>query len=175
MAISLIGQFETAQKNDQKELQAIITRFEPLLQKYARHLEYEDGKSDLIIFMIKFVKLVNLNKFEVDAQLVAYLGVSAKHEFYRLVNKYRKRLYSEQPTEHNDLERLQQNANIDTNGDFTLDISCSERFTKKEQSVLYLHYVLDYSIAEIAAMHNISRQAVNQLKNRALRKIKSDY
>lgn len=175
MATSLIEQFSAAQQNNQMELQALIKQFEPLLQKYAYQLEYEDGKSDLVVFMIKFIQTVNLNKFEADAQLTAYLKVSVKHEFYHLLKKYRKRLYSEQPTEHKDLEKLQQNATIDANSDFNIDISWPKKFTKKEQDILYLHYGLDYSIAEIATMQHISRQAVNQLKNRALKKIKGEF
>ena len=43
---------------------------------------------------------------------------------------------------------------------------------KKESRVIYLVYVQGYSTAEIAKANHKSRQAVNQLKQRALRKIR---
>lgn len=174
MAISLRKQFWAAQQNNQEALQDIIIQFNPLLQKYASQLDYEDGRNDLVVFMINFIKHINLHRFEADAQLTAYLEVSVRHEFYRLAKKHQKLIQSEQLTENKDIEKLQQSFTIDTECDFVIDVCRSDRFTQKERNVLYLHYVLDYSIAEIATAYRISRQAVNQLKNRAIKKMQNE-
>lgn len=47
--------------------------------------------------------------------------------------------------------------------------------TPKEGQVLYLHYIMDYPIADIAAILDVSRQAVNQEKNRAIKKIQEKF
>ena len=47
--------------------------------------------------------------------------------------------------------------------------------TKKEAYIMKLLYVYYLSVSEVADYMKISRQAVNQSKNRALKKIKELY
>ena len=51
----------------------------------------------------------------------------------------------------------------------------SDSLSKREQQILYLIYEQGYSIAEIADMFKVSRQAINQAKKRAIEKIKKCY
>ncbi|MFU7517667.1 sigma-70 family RNA polymerase sigma factor [Clostridium sp. HCS.1] len=49
------------------------------------------------------------------------------------------------------------------------------KLSKKEYKIMKLLYINNLSISEIANLMKISRQAVNQCKNRALNKIRSIY
>ncbi|OYO91836.1 hypothetical protein CG709_12665 [Lachnotalea glycerini] len=53
--------------------------------------------------------------------------------------------------------------------------SLQDFLTAPEISIIELVYYYGFSVNDIANFYGISRQAVNQMKNRALRKLKKDY
>ncbi|WP_407697178.1 sigma factor-like helix-turn-helix DNA-binding protein [Schinkia azotoformans] len=56
---------------------------------------------------------------------------------------------------------------------FNLDLTGIDHvLTKLELSIIKKYYLLNYTVTEIASIYGISRQAVNQTKNRALKKLK---
>ena len=55
--------------------------------------------------------------------------------------------------------------------DILIEFGMEQLLSREEGEVLYLVYVKGYSAAEIARRWNKSRQAVNQLKKRALQKM----
>ena len=59
------------------------------------------------------------------------------------------------------------------NHNLVIDYNTQNILNANENRVIYLSYVEGYSTAEIARMSNRTRQAVNQLKHRALDKLKA--
>ena len=47
------------------------------------------------------------------------------------------------------------------------------RLTKKERETIILLYYYGFSVEEIGTLHGVSRQAVNQTKNRALERLRN--
>lgn len=169
MTTDLKRRFRRAQNGYQEDFEIIVDKFQPLIKKYAGKLEQEDAFNELMLFLCQFVQKVELDKFECDAQLKAYLNKSIKCEANRLLK----------------LENLKQSKEvlIEDNKDGGIYIYHSifdevinklwaiDTLTKKEYQLLYLHYAMGYSVAEIAAIYHVSRQAINQMKNRALKKV----
>lgn len=174
MEISLLHTFEAAQQGEENEILFIIEKFNPLLSKYAGRLSAEDGKNELIFFLLAFIKKADLTKFQFDAQLIAYLEQSVVHEYIRLSKKYDKTNQHEQLLGDENINAEVQDFALASDSNLFVS-SCFQKLNDKEQRVLYLHYVLEYSIAEIAELCQVSRQAVNQLKNRAVKKISSEF
>ena len=59
------------------------------------------------------------------------------------------------------------------NHNLVMDDNTQNILNANENRVIYLSYVEGYSTAESARMSNQTRQAVNQLKHRALDKLKA--
>ena len=70
---------------------------------------------------------------------------------------------------------IEQLAASDDNDDISAFFPTNSKLSEHEQTILRLFFVDDYSIEEIAQQLGVSRQAVNQAKNRALGKIRKAY
>lgn len=68
----LIDLFSNAQQGSTEDVDAILLRFKPIIQKYGQRLHDEDYNEELNVFVINFIKTVDLRKFERDPQLVNY-------------------------------------------------------------------------------------------------------
>lgn len=92
---SLITTFSYAQHGSTENMEEILTKFDPLIHsvcKFEHELNYVDCKDELTIFVIKFVKGIDLSKFESDYQLIAYFKKSIEHEGARIFKKISKYL-----------------------------------------------------------------------------------
>lgn len=49
-----------AQQGDEEAMLELIKRFQPLIRKYARKLEYDDAYEDCLLFFIELVKTMDL-------------------------------------------------------------------------------------------------------------------
>lgn len=48
-----------AQLGNQEAMLELINRFQPLLKKYARKMEYDDAYEDCVLFFIELIKKIN--------------------------------------------------------------------------------------------------------------------
>lgn len=67
---------------------------------------------------------------------------------------------------------LESSSNADKGDDISFYFPAGNTLSEREQTILRMFYREQYTIEEIAKQLNISRQAVNQAKNRALGKIR---
>lgn len=165
-----------AQKADEDDMMGLIHKFDPLFRKYAVKLHYEDAYEDIILYFIELIKFMNLNRLnsQKDEVIISYINTS-------VINFYKKRvrqlIEAKKEVVLSDLTQEQafyvevQSAKTDKANVF-IEFGIRELLSAKEYQIIYLVYIEGYSTAEIARRLHRSRQAVNQLKQRALRKIK---
>ncbi|AWZ50066.1 hypothetical protein C3495_14580 (plasmid) [Clostridiaceae bacterium 14S0207] len=152
---------------DESSLLELIDRFKPIILKYKWDSKYIDMESELNLFLLELVEKIPIEKekFKEDKYIISYIKTSLKNKYIE-VNK--KNYYKDK-------------VNIDQ----ILNLSCFyndidaivmrtilRRLTPNERNIIILKFYKMYSDVEIAEMFNISRQAINRTKRRALKKLK---
>lgn len=164
-------------KTDEKEMMELINKFNPLLKKYAAKLNYEDAYSDILLYFIELIKSFNLNHISClkDAAAVSYINVSIKNFYCKKLQKIikmKKEIVLSSLTEEQKYYAEAQLAKEDKE-DIFVKVDIQKMLSRNEYRIIYLIYVEGYTAAEIAETSGRTRQAVNQFKHRALRKIKN--
>ena len=109
------------------------------------------------------------NKFEDDRIIFAYISKALKYEYIKLSKKNDKIKNSE----------VELNLEIEIGyeefeSEFEV-LNLFEVLTEKETYIMKLIYINYLSISEVADYMGVSRQAINQAKNRAISKLKKGY
>lgn len=78
---------QNAQKNNEEDMLVLIEKFNPLMVKYARKLNYEDAYNDIVLCFITLIKSQNLCKLanKADNIIVTYINHS-------IINFYNKKI-----------------------------------------------------------------------------------
>ena len=166
----------SVQSNDQNAMTELIERFQPLLKKYAAKLNYEDAYEDLMLYYIGLIKSLNLEKLicTKDEIIVSYINVSIKNYYKKTITKiikYKNEVVLSDLTEEQ-MYYVDAKSATEDETDLFVEFGLREVLNDNECQVIYQLYIEGYTTAEIARLSSKSRQAVNQLKNRALNKIK---
>ena len=164
---------------DEEAYVELIARFDKFLKKYAKLLDYEDAYRDLLVFYLELVNKLHNNNAVIfpknDGRIVNYITTALKHHYIALSR--------------------QKHAHIETNfSDFDLDyFTALERIpspqiddtfhelipnkalSQWENQVVMLVFQYGYKVSEIAQITGKSRQAVNQAKKRALKKLSKEF
>ena len=168
----LSSQVYSALENSQVMLD-LIKKFDPLLKKYGRKLEMEDGYEEMQLEFIELIHKINakphLNLSE--GAMVNYIVSSIKNSFYKLLREKKKQL---QPSISFDELTDKSKYQLISKNEMPPYIILSRTLNRKEILILRLCFEYGYSSAEIARHLHVTRQNINQIKKRALRKIKSD-
>lgn len=154
----------------------LLEMFEKLLKKYARQLGTEDAYEDLRLYFFELITKLKGKDIcsDNDGYIVSYIAKSLKNQ-YILMSKQRN-TYKVDPFSDISEEQMiyiEQLAASDDQADISIYFPSYNKLTEKEETILHLFFVNEYSIEVIAKHLNISRQAVNQAKNRALNKIRN--
>lgn len=167
---SLLNLVSKAQNGNETAMLSIIIRFEPLIKKLSRELNYEEAQTDLIIFIIELTRKIPRDKFNNndEGQLVNYIHKSLTNRKFYLFRKYVKGTPEKIPL---DETRIGCESMIDKLDDKIFLEELLRKLSTLQKQILTLKYLYGYSNIEIANKLNISRQAVNQAKNRAMNKI----
>ena len=168
---------EKAKNGDEDAMMELIRKFGSLLHKYANKLEYEDAYQDYVLYFIELVKSGSLEnlKDKNDGAVISYINICVQNYYKKKIQVIIK---SKKEALISDLSEEQQyyidvlTARSD-NHNPVMDYNTQNILNANENRVIYLSYVEGYSTAEIARMSNRTRQAVNQLKHRALDKLKA--
>lgn len=165
-----------AQQGDEKAMLELINRFQPLLKKYAKKLGYDDAYEDCLLFFIELVKTMDLKRVNTlnDQAVVSYIKVSVTH-FYgkmirRILQEGREIAFSELTEEQRYYIEAKSAKQDEQN--FFMELGLDRLLNPYEKTILYLVYAKGYTTAEIARKYHKSRQSVNQLKMRILKKIR---
>ncbi len=90
MTNNLYTYVKNAKLGNKSSMEYLINKFEPLINKYSyRLMEPEDGKSELILKLIRLVKKVPLDKqcFKEDKYIISYIKISLKRQYIYLYQK----------------------------------------------------------------------------------------
>lgn len=164
-----------SQKGDSSATLKLIEKFDPLLKKYAYKLYYEDAYNDLLFDYIKFLHNIPLKRMRDTSEgtVVSYICKSIHSSYIKRLIEIKKRYdvvpYSSLSDSELYYAEVKSSAYDTYSGLELTGMECV--LTKSELSIIKMIYLLEYSVSETACFYGISRQAVNQTKNRALQKL----
>lgn len=158
------------QNGNKEALLVIIEKFNPLIQKYKRKLNYEESETDLIIALIEIVLSLQLSNFSscTDGILIKFIYHSIRN---KSVDLFRKFILKKKTEVELDFDIV--DASIEDYLNNKLFIKeLLEHLSSKQKFIIIEKYFKCCSDSEIAKNFNISRQAINKSKNEALKKLK---
>lgn len=175
----IIDDIMKIQSGDNEMTLKLIEKFNPILKKYAYSLHYEDAYDDLLVDFIEL--LFNLSPEKIknkdDGCIISYLTTSIHNSYVKKLIKMKQLrnfiIYSDlSEKELYYIDSL--TATNDSYRNTDLDL-LKKILTNPEFLIIKMIFYAGYSVSETANAIGITRQAVNQMKNRALKKIKKVY
>ena len=157
----------------------LINKFNPLLKKYEYKLFYEDAYNDLLVDFIELIHTIKLDHMRNrdEGSLISYISKTI-YDSYIKRSMYLKKNHnlvfysdlSDRKSEYVEAE----SATTDTY--FTKELfDLNKVMTKSEIAITKMLYMQGYTVKEVASDLGITRQAVNQMKKRILKKLKNLY
>lgn len=164
---------ECSMKGDKECMLEIINKFKPLIRKYSRKLNYDGSDSDLIICLLETINSIPVNNLEMqkDERIIGYINASIKHKYIYLSKKYTHIINSETELDTDILGE----ACEDISENLIFINNLVDKLPKLQQEIIKQIYFKGKSVNDMAKQLNISRQAVNKAKNRALKNLKDRY
>lgn len=155
---------------DKEALNQIINRFKGTIKKFSTQLGYEEAETDLIIGLIETIGKMKLSKLESKNE-----GVITNYIYNSIKNKrtelYRKHVIGVHEELEINLEITEDKSNYQIEDKiFMTDLL--DLLTDIQKIILVEKFMKGYSYTEIANKLQISRQAVNKAKNKALERLK---
>ena len=164
-----------AQSGSQEDMLFIIQKFEPQLKHYSRRL-HSDAQSELTLRFIETIHAMNLDSLrsQGDGTIVAYLAQSVRNAYISLL-PFKKTV--EPPVSWEELTEAQLLGLVAPIRerevlDFSELLDTCPELTKKERKVLTLIYLHGYTSVDIARIVHTTKQNINQVKMRALKKLR---
>ncbi len=160
-------------RNHNSEIFSLILRaFRRLINHYALLLKSEDDRQELNLFFVELLFSIDTDKFNSDNSkgLSRYIAVCIRNKFIELSKKKQKYL--------SDNIRFCEDCYMASDDNFELKLEMSQLLdflSDKQKQVIFCKYYCNYSDNEISEIMGISRQAVNQIKNRALNVLRILY
>ncbi len=162
---------DVKKNNKDESMLDILAIFDNIINKYSRKLNGEDTKQDLYVFLIKLIN--NIDELSIvnyeDKQVLSYFSKSLKNEYIRLSKKNDRRKKNE---DYNCEDRVWGYNFIESNIEVVDSIKNLNNYEKKIIKMVVLN---GYSVSEVAKKTGKSRQAISQVKNRAISKLKKVY
>lgn len=162
---------DVKKNNKDESMLDILAIFDNIINKYSRKLNGEDTKQDLYVFLIKLIN--NIDELSIvnyeDKQVLSYFSKSLKNEYIRLSKKNDRRKNNE---DYNCEDRVWGYNFIESNIEVVDSIKNLNNYEKKIIKMVVLN---GYSVSEVAKKTGKSRQAISQVKNRAISKLKNVY
>ena len=167
-----------AKENDENAMLEIIEKFQPLINKYYRSSYYnEDIKSSLELKLIEIIKIeINLNNLRDNNEgtIVNYITSCLYHHYLAVCGKNDMKSKNEIGCENDTLIDLFDARKFASDGkieDNLLFEALKDILTEREFKCVYYIVFMGYTAEELAKKLNITKQACNQCKKRAFKKI----
>lgn len=159
---------EKFKNQDMGVFETLYDEFKKLIMFYSVKLYYDDAASDLTLFLIELFYQIDLRKFESDdsVSLKKYIAAAIRNQYILLSQQ--RAIYQKMSNKLYDSIDEYQPAFEER----VSLIECINILSEKQKMIIIYRYIYGYTNFEISALMGISRQAVNQLKNRALLTLK---
>lgn len=180
---SINASIDAAQQGDKKALTAICRQYEGLIHKYAHvsAVKCESSEIESHLWEI-FIRAVKEYKLDGDIPFSGFVKSRIRYGQYNAFRKLRKQWQQEifmmnSPTDGEDHtmtfeDILSPSDSTETvaliNADKRAVARAFKRLMPEQQKLLYAYYIKGISLAQLAKKYGISRQAMQQHKNRAL-------
>lgn len=159
--------------NDQLILELyekFLIDFKPLINKYSRNINKnfsEDLKQDLNLEVLKVItKIVNKNiEFKTYNHFISYILKSLKYKYIQ----FSKECSYQNTKIPYDFINSYSDKSISDN---LLFFDIIKSLSKYEQQILIYLYIYNLKVTEIAKIYHVSKQNINQIKLRSLKKLK---
>ncbi|WP_415350053.1 sigma-70 family RNA polymerase sigma factor [Clostridium perfringens] len=164
-------------------LEKLIDRFNPsinsnirLIDSYKSLNKYdlEDNKQEIILALINAVKVIPLEKdsFKNDGKITNYINKAIQNKRLEFSKRFSRNEKVEYKSTLNCLEDLFYYESFEKE---IIVKDLLSKLDKKEKFIIKKKILVGKSDVEIGEMLDISRQAVNKTKNKALKKLKTFY
>lgn len=177
----LLNEVRKAQDGDSSAMINICCRFEGLIKKYA-YKSYlktitEEALAEGYLALMEAVKTFDADK---GINFAGYVDSKIKFAIWNLFKKYKQKWEKEESLDQeiNDISKLELVSADDNIEEAVAQKIISEKLKdeilnlpKKQQEVLILNMVGEYSLTQIGQFWNISPQAVFNIKKRALQNL----
>ena len=159
----------SAKDKNKDSLMEIINKFRSLIKKQAYALNYEDAENDLIVDMIELI--YNMPFFQHDGQAVTYISTSIRHSYVKFL-KQRIRLRENECIYDPDIIKNIENLSEDFEKKDLDLIFAIRKLNYNQKWVIIYKFFFMFKDKEIMNKLNISRQAVYNNKNKALKNLR---
>lgn len=166
----LVYQYKNNKDND--SLLGLLEIFRPLIKKYSRKLNYDGAESDLIIYFIELIIKIPLSSsMNTDKYILSYINISIKNHYIKLSKNHYKELNKEIELNIEMISDPDISANrspyTHIENKLLLNMALSI-LTYNQRKIIIDKFFYEKSDVQISGELNISRQAVNKTKNKAL-------
>lgn len=172
----LIDDIIKIQNGDSDLTLKLIEKFNPMLKKYAHNLYYEDAYHDLLADFIELLSNIKVERMQNKDEgcMISYVITSIHSSYIKKLIKIKQMknfiIYSDlTEKELHYIDGLTATNDTYISTDFDL---LKKILTNPEFIIIKMIFYEGYSVTETANINGITRQAVNQMKNRALKKLK---
>lgn len=171
-------QIKLAQEHNSDALEKLISKFHPILNKFAFYLRYDDAYYDIQAEFIELILKINISDFldKPEQYILSYIKKSMYHSYIKESKKNSIYQHSQMDLsdDREDAQALIETLNP-THDEYVglLIVDLKSVLSEKEFRVIYYHYFLQYTINEIAIINDVSRQSVNKVKIVALKKLRA--
>lgn len=161
------------QEGDVQAFVQMLIQFQPVLKKYRGLLYDEDAISQLQVFFVQLLVSFPMEKMRnlEDPVLIIYMNKSLYHEYIRISKQRQKEKCLAIP--FSSLSQKERSQIKNTLFAIPSIKICLLDLTAKERYIIQKNFFENESISSIATRIGISRQAANQTKLRALKKLKT--
>ncbi len=161
--------FKKAQSGSEEHVIKLYNKFLPLIKGYGRKLNYEEAESDFTIFLLEYIKKIDLNKFKnrSDGEIVNYVKLIFKNKYIDIL-----RLIMNKKIETTTLETEFMCNDCYKNLENEYFFSLIKDLTTIQKKIIVGRYFHGYSDNNLSKILKISRQAVYKHRKRALELIK---
>jgi len=158
-------------KQDMTAFGIIFDEFKGLINFYSNKLCDDDLAGELTLFLIELLYKINLNRFSPDKNnsIKKYIAVSIRNKYIALSKSLNKEKLLKSYSFDDEIKQ------IPFNEDDICIKEALEYLTERQRNIIVYKYVYCLSDSQISQMLNISRQAVNKLKNKGLKELKLYY
>lgn len=170
-------------KGDKNAMEYLIKKFNVLINstkfsfdksKSFNAYDIEDNESDLVLALLEIINKMPImdSGFNNDGCIISYIKKSIKNKKSKMTINKRRKFESLIYINELNFNEIQDTSTIIGLDSELLFYDMFKNLTKKERQVIEYKFLVGKSDSEIGEMMNISRQAINKTKNRALNKLK---